>query len=134
MEPVSLGRVVPHDTSPSCAINICCVKFRSPFRPMFETFIQQLASVRSFLYPQRLIEKREEKVAMAIQIDGRANLAILSLRRSYAALFPGHLAAGGLRHETESCSFALGVGNRIRPRDSFAQLAAASWRASRRAT
>ena len=67
---------------------------RSPLRPTVATFIPQLASLRSCLYTQHLIEKREENEC--------ANLGILSLRRPYTAPFLCHLAAGGFWHETES--------------------------------
>ena len=40
---------------------------RSPLRPMVATFLEQLASLRSCLYTRHLIEKRGEKVALAIQ-------------------------------------------------------------------
>src|ERR1700730_14597222 len=101
---------------------------RSPLRPMVAMFIQHLASVRSCLYTQHLIGKPGGESGVGDPDDG-ANLGTLPLRRSHAA----PTSRRGLKHETESCSFALGIGVRIRPRDSFARLAATSWRAGRRA-
>jgi len=65
---------------------------RSPLRPMVATFINNSPSVWSCLYTQHLIDKREQKVTMAIQVDDCANLGILSLRRPYAAPSLGNLA------------------------------------------
>ena len=91
MEPVSLGRVVPHDTSQAVECVLSEV-VRIRLRPMVATLIQQLASVRACLYTQHLIAKRKEKLALAIELDDCANLGALSLRRRYVAPSLGNLA------------------------------------------
>ena len=59
MEPVSLGRVVPMIQAQAVEYLLNEVG-RSRLRPMVATFIPQLASVRSGLYTQHLIEERRE--------------------------------------------------------------------------
>lgn len=91
MEPISLGRVVPHDTSQAVEYLLSeIVGIR--LRPMVAPLIQQLASVRSCLYTQHLIAKRKEKLALAIELDDGADLGALSWRRRYVAPSLGNLA------------------------------------------